>query len=293
MAPQSNMRTGAPRFGESVALSRDGTTLAIGFSRAIDSHGNVTGVVEFYRYDEDQDRWIGLGGPDHRIYGDQDGGYFGASASMSDDGHRVAVAAVYRNSKTGRVQVYEYNKRTDVWSQLGPSIDGKQKGDQFGYDLSMSGDGSMVAVGSMYQDNENGKSAGSVIVLKWKDNNSTWMPMGQELRGDQELDGYGSSVSLSKDGSRLAVGAKGAQTNIDPIARGGYARVYEYYNLTDRWIQVGMDDFTPTDMYPRFGTGVALSSNGSMFAVSSPNSPGFQHNGGYVNVYKEKTVLES
>ena len=59
--------------------------------------------------------------------------------------HRVG-----NNSDAGRVKVYEYSANS--WSQLESALDGEGEDDLFGTSVSLSSDGSRLAVGSSWND---------------------------------------------------------------------------------------------------------------------------------------------
>ena len=46
------------------------------------------------------------------------------------------------------MRLYEWNSGTDSWDQLGSDIDGEAGDDQSGYSVSLSSDGSIVAIGA-------------------------------------------------------------------------------------------------------------------------------------------------
>ena len=88
----------------------------------------------------------------------------GYSASMSSDGKRVAIGA-YRNDGTdtdaGHVRVYAESGGT--WTQVGSDIDGEAAGDWSGYSVSISSDGTRVAIGA-HKNDGTGTDAGHVRV---------------------------------------------------------------------------------------------------------------------------------
>ena len=67
---------------------------------------------------------------------------------------------------------------------------------------------------------------------------SSWVQLGQDIDGEALDDYSGSSVSLSKDGKIVAVGARG-NTN-ENGASAGHVRVYQL-NDQNEWQQLGSD----------------------------------------------------
>ena len=68
---------------------------------------------------------------------------------MSSDGTRVAIGAPRNDGNgfgAGHVRVYAESGGT--WTQVGADIDGEAAGDSSGYSVSMSSDGTRVAIGA-------------------------------------------------------------------------------------------------------------------------------------------------
>ncbi|CAK0804210.1 unnamed protein product, partial [Prorocentrum cordatum] len=102
---------------------------------------------------------------------------------------------------SGHVRVFVLSGNT--WSQLGQDIDGEASGDYSGV-VSLSSDGSRVAIGAATNDGA-GLNFGHVRVFGLSGN--TWSQLGQDIDGEAFDDNSGFSVSLSSDGSRVAIGA--------------------------------------------------------------------------------------
>lgn len=165
---------------------------------------------------------------------------FGNVTAMSDNGDRMIVGT-HQNDRNGRdaghARVYEWNGND--WVQMGSDIDGAadrfNNGDFLGYAVDISGDGSTIAVGSPRSDFP-GSNAGYVRVLKW--DNGSWTQVGDTIYGEEEGDWCGTSISLSKDGSRVAVGSEYFGPGSSPITAVGQVRVFEW--ASDNWSQLGM-----------------------------------------------------
>jgi hypothetical protein len=116
--------------------------------------------------------------------------------------------------------VYAWNGSS--WVQRGADIDGEAAGDSSGYSVSLSADGSIVAIGAT-GNTENGTNSGHVRVYAW--NGSSWVQRVADIDGEAAGDSSGSSVSLSADGSIVAIGATSNDGN---GSNSGHVRVYEY-----------------------------------------------------------------
>ena len=211
------------------------------------------------------------------IDGEAAGDYSGYSVAISDDGSRLAVGA-YRNdgtgSNAGHVRVFDWSG--SAWVQVGPDIDGEAAEDYSGYAVSLSGDGTRVAIGA-YVNDGTGTNAGHVRVFDWS--GSVWVQLGSDIDAEAAFDFFGSAVSLSDDGSRLAVGAAG---NDGTGTNAGHVRVFDWSGSA--WVQVG-SDIDGEAAGDSFGT-VSLSDDGSRLAVGAANNDGNSiSNAGHVRVF--------
>jgi hypothetical protein len=223
--------------GWSVSLSSDGKIVAIG-ARNNDGSGNNAGHVKVYQWSDPS--WNQMGAD---IDGEAAGDLSGFSVSLSSDGKIVAIGAPYNHgngkSNAGHVKVYKWNETS--WNQMGADIDGEAAGDYSGYSVSLSSDGKTVAIGAINNDG-NGDKAGHVRMYQWND--PSWNQMGADIDGEAEDDESGYSVSLSSDGTIVAIGAMYNNGNWR-----GHVRVYEYKSEIKR--QLTSTTLTPSDiLYP-------------------------------------------
>jgi hypothetical protein len=112
--------------------------------------------------------------------------------------------------------VYDFNGSD--WTPVGSDIIGQADGDKTGTSVSLSSSGSRLAIGAP----ANTGSKGCVLVYDLV--GTTWNPVKQVIYGKNALDFSGISVSLSSDGSRVAIGAP---NNDDGGTDAGHVRVYE------------------------------------------------------------------
>jgi hypothetical protein len=264
--------------GYSVSLSDDGTRVAIGAPNNDGSFSNA-GHVRVYSWNGTT--WSQLGAD---IDGEAAFDSSGYSVSLSDDGTRVAIGAPNNDgsfSTAGHVRVYSWNGTT--WSQLGADIDGEAASDSSGYSVSLSDDGTTVAIGAIDNDG-GGTDAGHVRVYSW--NGTTWSQLGADIDGEAASDSSGYSVSLSDDGTRVAIGApyNGGGSNA------GHVRVYSWNGTT--WSQLGADidgeaasDFS--------GWSVSLSDDGTRVAIGALFNDGGGSDAGHVRVYRTSVTISS
>ncbi len=212
-------------YGNSLAISEDGQTVAIGAygedssisGDPTDNSALYAGAVYIFSYDGavwSQTAYIQKSSP---TANDR----FGYSLSLNDEGTRLAVGANYESSdsdveNTGAAYIFDYDGSD--WNQttkLAPSNLGE--GDKFATTLDLSGDGATLAVGVYFEDssatgvdgdetNNDAEDSGAVYVFAYDGSNwsqSAYIKASNAEEGDQ----FGSAVSLNQDGTTLAVGA--------------------------------------------------------------------------------------
>ena len=148
------------------------------------------------------------------------------------------------------------------WIQFGNTIYGTYSGDGAGSSVSLSGDGTVLAVGSPNND-INGTSSGKVSVYKLV--NSQWVQLGSDLNGQSSYRYSGSAIKLSRDGKTLIIGsATDRDTNGNWY---GSIKIYRWNNIL--WEQIGNTIYG--DVYGAyFGYTVGISSDGNKVIAGSP-----------------------
>ena len=258
--------------GESISLSLDGTIVAIGAS-SNDGNGNSSGHVRIF--EDINGTWTQIGQDiDGEAASDQSGG----GVSLSSDGRIVAIGARLNDENggsSGHVRVFENISGT--WTQIGQDIDGEVAGDQSGISVSLSSDGSIVAIGAPFND-ANGNLLGHVRIFE--NISGTWTQIGQDIDGEAATDESGSSVSLSSDGSVVAIGGSNNNGN---GSNAGHARIFE--NISGTWTQIGQD-IDGEAANDESGSSVSLSSDGSIVAIGAPFNDGNGSNAGHVRIFE-------
>ncbi|MEM9836846.1 MAG: hypothetical protein AAF828_10110 [Bacteroidota bacterium] len=192
------------------------------------------------------------------------GDVYGSSVAFSADGNRVAFGGFLNDdggNDAGHVQVFDWDGTN--WIQAGIDLDGTSSADLFGFDIALSEDGTILAVGAPGPQGQLfvPDGVGFVRVHSW--NGTAWLPLGQDLTGDMIGDGVGKSVSLSADGTRVAFAAAGA-AGIG--SDNEFVRVFEYDGSA--WVQVGLDILGAANN-DALGDGLDLSSDGNRLAIGS------------------------
>lgn len=222
--------------------------------------------------------WVNIG---QSLDGEVEGGAFGRSVSLSNDGKIVAVGDPLNNENgdaSGSVRVFE-NISSD-WVQIGNNIVGKNSFDYSGSSVSLSGDGKFVAIGASDSDSDV-QDSGNVRVFE--NISGTWTQVGQDINGLTPFENFGYSVSLSNDGQILAVGATSGFSQALNI-RTGAVRIY--INDNGVWKQIG-EDIDGENFTDKFGTSLNLNAQGDIVAIGSPYNSNINYSGsGHVRIYK-------
>jgi hypothetical protein len=215
------------------------------------------------------------------IDGEAAGDGSGFSVSLNVDGSIVAIGAILNDSKgrqTGQVRIY--HNQNGIWTQIGQDIDGEAEGDRSGYSVSLSANGSIVAIGAPGSWPRYGNKAGQVRI--YQNQSGIWTQIGQDIDGEAEGDRSGYSVSLSSDGLIVAIGA------LSNGANGGHVRVFQYQK--NIWTQIGQD-IDGEAAGDNSGRSVSLSSDGLIVAIGASGNDGNGRGAGQVRVYKYKNEI--
>jgi hypothetical protein len=166
-----------------------------------------------------------------------------------------------------------------TWTQIGNDIDGEAALDNFGRLVSLSADGSVVAIGAWGNDG-NGENAGHVRI--YENQSGTWTQIGSDIDGEAAGDNSGISVSLSSDGTIVAIGAV---LNAGNGNDAGHVRIYK--NQSGNWIQVGND--IDGEAAGDYSGSVSLSSDGTIVAIGAHANDGNGEDAGHVRIYKNQS----
>ncbi len=317
--------TGAEdRFGASVALSGDASRLAVG-ANAEDS--SVGAAYVFVRNGSawTQEAYVkasNMGGADH----------FGLHVALSEDGSRLAVGAPEEdsdetgvggsgtdNSATGSGAVYVFARVESAWSQEAyVKASNTEAGDSFGWALALSADGGSLVVGAYDEDssetgvggagtdNSAERSGAAYVFMR---DGTTWSQEAYvKASNADEYDQFGISVSLSSDGSRLAVGANAEDSSESGVgglgadnSRTGAGATYLFVRADNAWRQEAYVKASNPGLTDSFGMAVALSADGTRLAVGAihedsnetgAGGSGYGNNGapnsGAVYVYRKR-----
>jgi hypothetical protein len=262
--------TDGAQFGQSVAISSDGTRIVVGSPH---DGTNDTGAVYFYVKGS---TWPQA--PTSTVTGPQTNDRFGYSVALSGNGNAVAVGEPrYSASADGsqpwvsKVAVYPASS-SGLGSLSATLVDPTDTGgDDWGYGdsgLAFNAAGTELAVGAPDTSTYNGQSTSGVVYL-YSNTGSGWSSSAVFAPAAVAVAAYGESVALSADGTTLLVGA--------PVGRGGPNGGAAYEYTLNAWTWTLAQTFTGGDSGPGdgFGEAVSLAAGPSTPLVGAPgHTPG-------------------
>ena len=242
---------------ESVSLSDDGMTVALG-GITVDTENNVRiGYTKVFTYNSVSRSWEqlgneieGIGAPDKR----------GRAVALSQNGRTILIGEA--GFKSGEVMVFKYNIKSSQWKRIGKKIDFiVTEGDYTDVSVSISDDASTVAIGNENKSIEGSKS-GSVKVFRYNSSEGNWSRLGNAINGQNPNQRFGSSVSLSGDAKFIAVGSDGTRKDT------GSTRIYNLVNSSE-WKMIG-NPIRGSSVEEYSGGSVSISPDGSLVAIGAP-----------------------
>jgi hypothetical protein len=239
-------------MGYSVAISGDGSRVAYG-----QENGNFVRVHEY------------VSGTTWNISAAilvAGGLKFGNSIALSDDGNCLAVSAptdvnANTDANAGRVHFYLYNGAWPNKNINSFDISGAAANDELGTTMAMTGDGSHIVVGSS-------TSIGTPYTRVYQTSNGgiNWAQIGGDIPT------AGASISISADGTRVAIGSTTAND----------VKIYDYSGTWNLVKTITINSAVSSI----FGNSVSLSNDGTRIAIGAQLgvAPTFS---GSVFVYEE------
>lgn len=297
----SNTHAGA-HFGEALALSDDGRTLAVSApledSASTTVNGNqtnhnATGAGAVYVFTRSGNAWT------QQSYLKAANAYanafFGWSVALSADGNLLAAGATGDASSAKGINgngtdrsaansgaAYVFSRSGSSWSQqayIKASNTGAE--DNFGAAVRLNAAGTILAVGAPFeasaattvngsQNSNAATNAGAVYVFSR--GSSSWSQQAylKSSNGGAE-DNFGNALALDAAGTTLAVGAPYewspyGNPNSTSAPRSGTVYVFTY---SSTWSQEALVKATNANINDNFGSALALSRNGNTLIVGA------------------------
>ncbi|WP_211445233.1 hypothetical protein [Collimonas humicola] len=242
-------------FGRATALSRDGRILAVSSLGEIDAEGHV-GVVHIFRFEGGQWRQSAS----LTIADMTATSKFGASLSLNADGSVLAVGAPGRESNLGAAYLFKYAENS--WSDGTPILSNTRLlNDEFGYAVSLSADGTLLAVGAPgVIANTASNGAGRVELFRETGDEYIYDETTPDTPEDDEWKRWGAAVSVSGNGRSVAIGI--------PRWGGTKGDVKVLYRDGTTWELSGHIDRPGGDVNNAyFGNSVSFNVDGTVLAI--------------------------
>jgi len=279
-------------FGIAVAVSADGSTLAVGALNEDSGADGVNGdqsdnsqsaagaVYVFVRANGTwtQQAYI-------KASNSRNPAAFGRSLTLSADGNTLGVGAPSENSGADGIDgnqadtsaqnagaVYVFTRSAGAWSQQAyVKASASEAFDSFGWDVSLSADGQTLAVGA-----PGSNMAGRVYVFTRTSASWTQQAIVSASNANPG-DAFGVSVRLSADASRMIVGApmeasaaSGVNANPFDNSRPGAGAAYVFRRSSGVWSQDAYLKASNATVARSFGVSVAISGDGLTVVVGAP-----------------------
>ena len=240
-------------FGYTVSLSGDGNTALMGAYADFTPYA-FGGSAYVFVWDgtnwSQQAKLLSADGIDNDL--------FGNAVSLSGNGNTALVGAYSDDAAVGMDagSAYVFVRGGSTWSQQAKLVPSDAAAaDNFGYAVSVSGDGNTALVGAYSDDTAAGFNAGSASVFVRSGTN--WSQQAKLTAGDgAATDFFGCSVSVSGDGSTALVGAYKDDKTAGLDAGSAYLFAWSGSNWSQQ-AQLTAGDGTAS---ANFGSSVCLSS---------------------------------
>jgi hypothetical protein len=213
-------------FGSTLALDANGTNFIA--SGRDGSNGSI-GSVKMYTWNGTN--WVQKGAILSGVNGSD---FFGTSVDINADGSTIIAGTTGAGVIPGYAKVFKFIG--GAWVQQGADIIGEVNGDQFGRSASISSNGSIVAVGTPFNDG-NGVNAGHVRIFE----NTSIVPIKLLYFGGNYSN---NAVTLNwQFESQTNFSHFVAEKSLDGIVFNSLTNIYltntQFYNYTDSELKQG------------------------------------------------------
>lgn len=271
-------------FGTDVAISKDGSVIAVGAPLWDTTGASDAGAV--YVYVKPAGGWATTSSEDAKLTRSSpyDFTYLGAGVAISDDGNTIVASAYMDPTDSGLGGAYVYQKPGSGWTSAtetaaltGSDVIGS---DRLGYGLAISGDGTVIALGAPNAD-EPDTNCGAVYVYDrsgstWSSTTETHKVVRPNPTGNHYL---GRSCALNEDGTILVAGMPGVNSSQ------GFLCVFEDSGGT--WSESKLLVLSSGGAANQeLGDDVAISRDGSLIIAGVPGYSGVVTDGGALVVWE-------
>ena len=285
---KASVAAGGDRFGTALALSADGTTLAVGapgeathasgINVAHDKEAANAGAAYVFTRTGSEWRETAFVKASTCAFDT----FFGTSLALSATGDTLAVGAPGAH-RTG--EAFVFVREANAWRESAViQASNAGAGDLFGNALALASDGNILAVGAEFEgsrvtangvdpNDNSAESSGAVYVFTREA--GTWHESSfLKASNGEPRARFGSSLAISADGAVLGVGAIGdshtasnTKTVTPNAALSGAAYIFSH--ASGAWRETAFFKAPNADAGDRFGESVSLTANGSEIAVGA------------------------
>lgn len=199
--------------------------------------------ISFRTRNQNQGPWVRLADALNATSEDEEGAW----CKLSSDGNTLVTAWATFGSVTDNTIIRVYSFKNGKWEKMGADFSGTNI-----TGVSMSGNGQRICIGYDMQPTRR-------RVFQW--NGSSWVQLGGNIDG-KSGEKFPISIEMSSNGNSFV------EAHDNPSASSELARVYTYDG--NAWIQKGRD-FLSTEFYEYFASSTAISDDGNMVALGSPD----------------------
>ena len=266
---------GNGNFGCSVAISNDGLRIFVGAYE--ETASSIGGAGNGYVYFRSGSAWTlekNLISPNPVSYG-----RFGTSGAFSADGSRLIVGAYNETgavSNSGRAYIF-LRTGTDwaIESASANLVSGPGlaiSSGNYGFSVAIDNAGVLAVVGA-YGESNTASASGRVYVYIRTGNVWSIDPLATYLVSPNPINqsgNFGYCVSISGDGTRIAVGASNENNNGNPTSVSAVGRVYVFVKTAGIWTTDIVPIISPNIIASgAFGSTVCLNNNGSLLQIGA------------------------
>ncbi len=259
-------------FGESVAVSRDGSTIVVGAPNKDSSHVTIDSG-KAYVFTKPATGWASTAAQAYfRMHNVDRDEYFGRSVSVTGDGNTIVIGVPRKHTfNYGGVCFFGKPPAGSTHTCLNNAVLAPRiNWQEFGTSVSMSTDGNTMVVGTrgeaayVYTKPAGGwsRSAASAVLTK---------------ESSVGTDEFGTSAATSGDGGTVVVGADGVDSN---------GAAYVFMKPATGWATTSSATSTAAKLTAsdgaanyKFGRSVAANADGSMIAIGEPDRGSGTHRG--------------
>jgi len=252
----------APSYSN-IVLNNDGSIIVIAYPQASNS-GNHRGIIRIYRRNGNSS--VNL---IQTINGTNDDIFLGYKIGINALGSRIIIGSFPDTNEPGPaagvVFVYKNDdpKAGNTWSSESIIRPNDVTNNNFGIEVAISHIGDIIAVGLIDSDGE----SGNIVIYKYDPNNELYVETEILLKPDDPIEGYGSSINLSYDGTEIIVGC--------PFYDNFKGKVFIFVEFEGDYVEAGSwggtvsNPLVPNSLY---GTSISSFDDGRYMIIGAPGT---------------------